>query len=90
MHKELILGRVVATPGVLQVLGEMGISPLELVTMHATGNWGQVSEADWQANERALQDGSRIFSAYEIQGQKIWIITEADRSSTCILLPNEY
>lgn len=84
------LGRLVATPGALELLQSLGINPLQLLARHATGNWGQVSEADWQANERALQDGSRIFSAYEVQGQKIWIITEADRSSTCLLLPDEY
>jgi len=55
------------------------------------GDWGNMCEEDQQENERALIDGSRLFSAYKADGlPKIWIITEADRSSTCILFPDEY
>ena len=58
---------------------------------HARGDWGELDPADWNANETALIDGTRLLSAYELSsGVKIWIITESDRSSTCILLPEEY
>ena len=61
------------------------------VRRHAWGDWGDVSADDAHANERALQDGSRVFSAYALAtGARLWIITEADRSSTTVLLPDEY
>ena len=64
---------------------------LPYVRRHAWGDWGDVSAEDAQANERALQDGSRLFSAYALgTGERLWIITEADRSSTTVLLPDEY
>ena len=85
------LGQVVATPGALAALEEAGQSPSEFLTRHVHGDWGMVDEHDRQANDGALQDGSRILSAYVLTtGTKIWIITEADRSSTCCLLPEEY
>jgi hypothetical protein len=58
---------------------------------HNRGDWGDVCWADWQANDDALTDNSRLFSVYHAKdGTKFWIITEADRSSTRILLPSEY
>jgi hypothetical protein len=58
---------------------------------HASGDWGEVDDHDWKANELALKDDSRLFSAYRTAGgTKFWIITEADRSSTCVLLPEDY
>ena len=84
-----LLGEVVATPGALGIL-----APAELqdaLLRHVTGDWGDVDEDDRQANEQALADGSRLMSAYKsFQGEPFWIITESDRSSTCILLPSEY
>ena len=85
------LGQVVATPGALETFQEAGQSPVEFLSRHVRGDWGVVDEHDQQANTDALQDGSRILSAYVLTtGVKIWIITEADRSSTCCLLPEEY
>lgn len=85
------LGRVVATPGALKALQKAERSPAELLRRHVIGDWGDLSAGDKEANEAALQDGSRIFSAYVLpSGVKLWVITEADRSSTCILLPAEY
>lgn len=83
------LGRVVATPGVLDVvtLSEMSHS----LTRHAGGDWGLMGREDWIQNERALQDGGRLMSLYQaIRGPRYWIITEADRSVTTLLLPSEY
>ncbi|MCA9073039.1 MAG: hypothetical protein KDA84_29155, partial [Planctomycetaceae bacterium] len=70
---------------------EAGETPLNYIARHSHGDWGTVCEEDAQANEDALKDGARILSSYELKnGVKIWIITEADRSSTCILTPEEY
>lgn len=64
---------------------------LPYVRRHAWGDWGDVSADDAEANERALHRGSRVFSAYALAtGERLWIITEADRSSTTVLLPDEY
>ena len=85
------LGQVVATPGALAALEEAGQSPSEFLTRHVHGDWGEVDEHDQQANDDAVQDGSRLLSSYVLTtNTKIWIITEADRSSTCYLLPEEY
>ena len=94
-----VLGRLTSTPGALEVLIGNGIHPLTLVERHSKGDWGDVSEHDRLANERALSDGGRIWSVYKLpSGEKLWIITEAEseendprsRLSTCILLPGEY
>ena len=85
------LGRVVATPGALQAFAEAGEEYLPLLFRHASGDWGELCPDDSLANEEALRDGGRLFSAYRLKDKtKIWIITEADRSSTCILLPDDY
>ncbi len=84
------LGCVVATPGALELLGEAGISPLSLLQRHASGDWGEVPKADARENEYALKHGFRVLSSYGVGDGRVWVITEADRSSTCILLPEEY
>ena len=86
------LGRLVITPGALAALTESGDSPWHFVAQrHLAGDWGEVDEEDWQLNDQALVDRSRILSAYSLKsGVRIWIITEADRSATTILLPDEY
>jgi len=85
------IGQLVSTPAALEALSQSSQTPQEFVRRHQAGDWGQVSKADGKANDVALIDGSRILSAYKtLKGEKIWIITEADRSSTCILLPSEY
>lgn len=86
------LGRIVATPGAIGVLetekAEMGA----YLARHWIGDWGDMPKAGKAANDRALNDSTRIFSGYLLPktGMKIWIITEADRSMTTILLPSEY
>lgn len=85
------LGHLVATPGVLQALSRTGQSPLEFLTRHINGDWGDLDQEDCQENEFSLRQGFRILSAYRLtDGTKVWIITEADRSATTILLPEEY
>ena len=85
------LGKLVATPGALDALTESGQSPMHFVTRHLQGDWGDCCPEDRQANEDALLNGDRLFSVYKTaKGVKIWVITESDRSSTCILLPSEY
>jgi hypothetical protein len=85
------LGRVVATPGALAALISAGADPLALLHRHATGDWLSLDKHDRAANVQALTQGSRIFSTYQVTpGLKVWLITEADRSSTCLLLPREY
>jgi len=85
------LGQIVATPAALDVLQRHGRTPLEFITRHHQGDWGDLCEEDRNANETALNDGSRLFSAYKLsEDDRIWIITEADRSSTCVLTPDCY
>jgi hypothetical protein len=85
------LGRIVATPGALDALAASGDSAHAFFSRHACGDWGEVCAEDRRANERALAEGERVLSAYRTAcGAKVWVITEADRSSTCILLPEEY
>ena len=85
------LGRVVATPGALRALERAEQLPAEFLDRHVNGDWGEVPEADKQENEFSVEHGFRILSAYTTSaGEKIWIITEADRSYTTILLPSEY
>ncbi len=85
------LGQIVATPGALEALEQAGQTPMEFLVRHVRGDWGDVCEEDAEANEQSLKDGSRILSSYRTKlGEKLWIITEADRSSSCLLTPNEY
>lgn len=73
-------------------LGERGGDPFVLyLARHTAGDWGEVPPEDACANDEALLVGERLLSAYRLRAStKLWIITEADRSSTCILLPEEY
>lgn len=84
------LGRVVATPGALEALEETGTDALALLRRHASGDWGEVPKADARENDRSLKHGLRVLSSYPVGGGRVWLITEADRSSTCLLLPSEY
>lgn len=84
------LGQVVATPGALQFCEANKINPLLLLGRHIAGDWGDLNSDDVAANVHALQHDLRILSSYLIDGAKVWVITEADRSSTSILLPREY
>ena len=85
------LGAVVATPGALAVIGNAGQVPTDFLKRHAKGDWGDLDAHDKEQNEIALRDGSRLLSSYQtFKSETIWVITEADRSSTCLLLPDEY
>lgn len=85
------LGRIVATPGALDALEQSEESPAVFLDRHIVGDWGDLDDDDKFANDQALMDGARLLSAYHLNdGTKIWIITEADRDSTCLLLPCEY
>ncbi len=91
-HQPLFrLGTVLITPGAILALVEANQSALELLTRHAYGDWGNLTAEDWQANEQALKEGSRLFSVYTLNTrQRLWIISEWDRSATTLLLPAEY
>ena len=86
------LGRLVATPGSLALLTSAGENPVALLGRHQTGDWGAVPPADARENDLSVRQGFRIVSSYSVggDGAKVWIITEWNRSSTCILLPEEY
>ena len=84
------LGRVVATQNVLQFAKQYRIDLFSLLVRHHHGDWGTLSKDDREANQQALIDGLRILSSYAFQQDKVWIITEADRSITTILLPEDY
>lgn len=85
------LGRVVATPLALETLMQNGLTAIDLLTRHAAGDWGDIPRDDAMANQTALLSGSRLFSSYRIaDNAKVWIITDADRSATTILLPSDY
>lgn len=84
-------GQIVATPGALALLDETNRAPLEFLSRHLRGDWGDLSHEDKTGNELSLKHGYRLMSSYPIsQTDKLWIITEADRSATTLLLPEEY
>jgi hypothetical protein len=85
------LGRVVATPGALEALRRSPQSPAYFLDKHVKGEWGDLDKDDTEANWTAVREGGRILSSYKTRlGEAVWVITEADRSSTCLLLPEEY
>lgn len=85
------LGLIMATPGALKAFVEAETAPEYLLLRHAKGDWGDIDEHDAHQNHFAIRAGLRILSAYRLKtGKVIWIITEADRSSTTLLLPDEY
>ena len=85
------LGQTVMTIGAKEALEESNQMPFEFIRLHQSGNWGIVGAEDAQENEFSLKNGFRLLSAYSTaKGEKLWIITEADRSVTTILLPEEY
>ncbi len=85
------LGRIVATPGALKALEQANQNPFEFLERHQAGDWGDLCEEDKKENEFSVQNGFRILSAYRTRTDvKIWVITEADRSATTLLLPHEY
>jgi hypothetical protein len=90
MMGHLPLGKVVATPGAIKLLAEAGEDAFDYLAHHATGDWGELCAFDRRQNEVALRHGFRVLSSYPVGEGRVWIITEADRSVTTILLPEEY
>jgi hypothetical protein len=85
------LGRLVATPGAVEAFTFAGENPLDYIARHACGDWGELDAEDLKENQFSLENGFRLLSAYHLKdGTKFWIITEADRSATTVLLPSEY
>ncbi len=85
------LGHVVATPGALAALEAAGELPHRYLARHIRGDWGEIPEEDRKENELSLHECFRILSAYRTRlDVRLCVITEADRSSTCVLLPEEY
>ena len=93
------LGQILATPGALAVLDRLGVGPLFLVLgRHVLGDYGDLCDEDRELNTHSLTNGMRIFSSYKLTAatrdctttETVWVITEADRASTTILLPSEY
>ena len=84
------LGTVVATRNAIQFCADNNINPATLVQRHAGGDWGDLSADDVAANVQAIQHDLRVFSSYRFPSGKVWVITEADRRSTCVLLPDDY
>ena len=85
------LGRLVATAGALAALEKTGQNAVEFLARHVTGDWGELPVEDRAENYLSLQHGFRLLSSYRTAaGDKLWVITESDRSSTTLLLPEEY
>ena len=85
------LGQTFITPGAQEAIQIAGQTEIEFLRRHMSGDWGDLSDEDVKENEFSLKEGLRLLSAYQTgKGQKLWIITEADRSATTILLPSEY
>ena len=92
------LGMVVMTGGAVEAFEISKQTPDEILSRHSHGDWGTICEEDKRRNDEALESGLRILSSYDLDSvntydlepEKIWVITEADRSATTILLPGEY
>ena len=85
------LGNVYLTIGAREALEESNQTATEFLAKHQSGDYGDICEDDKRENELSVKEGFRILSSYKtLKGVKIWIITEADRSSSTALLPSEY
>ncbi len=84
------LGQIVATPALLRHFEQNQVSSWHYLQRHVTGDFGDLDESDKAENELSIERGFRILSSYLIAGEKVWIITEADRSATTFLFPSEY
>ena len=85
------LGQTYITPGAEEALQIAGQTPIEFLRRHMSCDWGELSDDDVRENELSLKEGFRLLSNYRtVKGQQLWIVTEADRSATTVLLPSEY
>lgn len=96
-NRQIRLGRLVGTPGAIAALQRAGADPLTFIARHRSGDWGEVCAEDARLNDEAVahehdpERRQRVLSAYTTTaGDKLWVITEADRSSSCITTPGEY
>lgn len=83
-------GQIVATRGALNLIVTLEVDITLYLNRHFSGIWGDLCADDWEANNWAVDNDSRIFSSYNLGKTKLWIITEWDRSATTILLPDDY
>lgn len=92
MNMKFKPGRLLATPGALELQANLegGRGLLTLLARHLDGDWGDISEADKKENDLSMEKGFRILSSYDTNAGKLWILTEADRSATTFLLPEDY
>ena len=85
------LGEIVSTRGALDALEKAGQPPLLFLLRHASGDWGEVCPEDRKQNDDAVESGDMLLSAYRTSlGERIWVISDAGRAVTTILLPDEY
>jgi hypothetical protein len=85
------LGQILATPGALAALQKASQEPGDFLRRHVACDWGDLSDEDQKDNDYSLENGFRLLSSYRTNADdKLWIITEADRSATTLLLPEEY
>ena len=85
------LGQMVATHQAIEFLAQDGMTPLDLIKRHVSGDYGQLCPDDAQMNEQAIENGDRILSVYHTsKGEKLYVITEWDRSATTVLMASEY
>lgn len=84
------LGRVVGTQAALALLEQHNLSPMQFLERHVAGNFGDLCNEDKESNNEAIWNGERILSSYHVGDKKLWLITEADRSSTTLLISSEY
>lgn len=91
IQSRLPLGRLLATPGALEVLETSGVTIFSLVNRHARHDWGDLCDDDRRQNNMAATSGQRVLSSYLLPNKRtVWIITEWDRSATTVLLPDDY
>lgn len=96
MNMSIPLGFTVTTAGIAEWIAKApnpdirNTQIMQCLYKHSKGDWGLVDEEDWETNNQAVKNGQRLVSAYEIDGSRIWIITEWDRSVTTVLFPHEY
>lgn len=83
-------GSIVATPAALSQCEQHGVDAMSLINRHKGGDWGDICMDDVKANIHAIQHDLRVLSVYKVGGERLYCITEADRSSTCFLLCDEY
>ena len=83
-------GAIYVTVGVTESINNETHRVIPLIERHLNQDWGDVCEEDKQSNNQALINCGRLLSSYKLGDETIWIITEADRSATTILLPSEY